>query len=382
MNTQDLLPVPGFDQTVFRRVVGHFASGVAVITTAHEGRLYGTTASAVSSLSMDPPMMLMCLNHSSSTHDAVRAAGTYVINILADHQEDLALRFGRKGSDKFAGVSYAVSEHGGVPVLDGVLATITCVVTEAPKGGTHSVFFGQVVDARAASGNPLAYYRGTFGRLESVRELDTYRKVRGWVLSRSTPSGSELQIQDLVTALAAEPDDVFNSLVKLTTEGLVSRSDSGAFAVTPITAELSDGLYEGRAMIETGVIASRPQGFDPSLTEELLQLSREMERIRCSSDGSLQEFLELHSQFHQSLVRASGSSQLLESYRRLSIAGVWTEAWNDTDWRELLDHAELTRLAQALRTGRTDAAIGAVRAYTEQAKRFARMAIASRGGVV
>ena len=135
-------------------------------------------------------------------------------------------------------------------------------------------------------------------------------------------------------------------------------------------------------MIETGVIASRPQGFDPSLTEELLQLSREMERIRCSADGSLQEFLELHSQFHQSLVRASGSSQLLESYRRLSIAGVWTEAWNDTDWRELLDHAELTRLAQALRTGRTDAAIGAVRAYTEQAKRFARMAIASRGGVV
>ncbi|UYB35849.1 flavin reductase [Arthrobacter koreensis] len=382
MNTQDLLPIPGFDQDMFRRVVGHFASGVTVITTSHDGRLYGTTASAVSSLSMDPPMMLMCLNRSSSTHDAVRAAGIYVINILADHQEDLALRFGRKGADKFSGVGYTVSEHGGVPVLEDVLATITCVVTEAPQGGSHTVFFGQVVDARAASGNPLAYYRGAFGRLESVRELDTYRKVRRWVLSRSTPSGGELEIHNLVTALGAEPDDVFNSLVKLTTEGLVSRSDSGAFQVTPITAELSDGLYEGRAMIEAGVIASRAQGFDEGLLETLLQLTKDMEGIRCSADGSLRDFLELHSRFHQSLVRASGSSQLFESYRRLSIAGVWTEAWDDTDWRDLLDHAELSRLAEALRTGETDAAIDAVRAYTEQAKHFARLAIASRGGAV
>ncbi len=382
MNTQELLPVPGFDQDVFRRVVGHFASGVAVITTAHDGRLYGTTASAVSSLSMDPPMMLMCLNRSSSTHDAVRAAGAYAINILADHQEDLALRFGRKGADKFAGVSYTVSEHGGVPVLDGVLATITCVVTEAPQGGTHSVFFGQVVDAGAASGNPLAYYRGTFGRLESVRELDTYRKARGWVLSRSTPSGEELDIQEVVDVLKVEPDDVFNALVKLTTEGLVSRTDSGAFAVTPITAEISDGLYEGRAMIEAGVIASRSGRFDASLSDALLQLTTEMDRIRGSEEGSLGEFLELHSKFHLLLVRTSGSAQLLESYRRLSIAGVWKEAWNDTDWRGLLDHAELIHLANALGSGETEAAIRAVRAYTEQAKQFARMAIEGRGGAV
>lgn len=374
--------VPSVDQDAFRQVVGHFASGVAVITTAHDGQLYGTTASAVSSLSMDPPMMLMCLNRSSSTHDAVVQAGAYAINILSEEQQHLALQFGRKGGDKFEGVDYRLSEHGGIPVLEGALASITCVVTETPRGGTHSVFFGRVVEAGEMSGAPLAYYRGTFGRLERVKELDAYTKVRQSVLSRQTPPGQDLNITALVETLRAEPDDVFNALVKLTAEGLVERTDHGAFAPAPITVDFSDSLYGGRATIEIGVIASRIGDLSEDLLDRLAGITETMGRLRSSEDGGLREFLELHSTFHQALVGASGSVQLLDSYRRLSIAGVWREAWDTRDWRTQLDHAELDQLVAALRAEDLDAAIRSVRDYTAQAKDFARRAIESQGGRV
>ena len=99
MNTHQVVPAAEItvDPAVFRHVVGHFASGVTVITTVVDGEFYGTTASAVSSLSMEPPMMLARLNRSSSTHDAVLKAGVFGINILAEDQSDLAMQFGRKG---------------------------------------------------------------------------------------------------------------------------------------------------------------------------------------------------------------------------------------------------------------------------------------------
>ncbi|NLB47036.1 MAG: flavin reductase, partial [Microbacteriaceae bacterium] len=85
------------DQAIFRNVAGHFASGVAVVTTAVDGVPYGTTVSAVSSLSMDPPMMLVCLNRSSNTHDQVKKSHTFAISVLSSDQADLAYRFAGKG---------------------------------------------------------------------------------------------------------------------------------------------------------------------------------------------------------------------------------------------------------------------------------------------
>src|SRR3954447_18506745 len=216
----------GVDQLVFRNVVGHFASGVTVITTAVGGELFGTTASAVSSLSMEPPMMLACLNRSSSTHDAVVKADWFGINILAEDQGELAMKFGRKGGDKFSGVSVTRSEHGGIPLLDGALAQIVCKVEETPTGGTHTVFFGLVAEASAREGaEPLAYYRGTFGRLERVKELAAYDAVREWVQRRRTPLGEELDPAAIAAAIKADADHVHNALVKLMAEALVIRND-------------------------------------------------------------------------------------------------------------------------------------------------------------
>src|SRR5690625_3671036 len=104
--------------------------------------------------------------------------------------------------------------------------------------------------------------------------------------------------------------------------------------------------------------------------------------LRSSPDSSHDKLLRLHSYFHHALVAESGSSQLLDSYKRLSIAGVWRDAWADQDWREVLDHAHLVQLARAIKDQNIDSALDAITKYTEQAKFFAHLAIQKKGGEV
>lgn len=149
----------------FRHVIGHFATGVTVITARNaDDHPVGTTASAVSSLCASPPMLLACLNKRSQTGAIVAATGTFAVNVLAEDQAHLAARFAAKAPDKFADVDHTVGPAG-QPLLDGALAHLECAVTESVVGGTHTVFLAAVRSARAFDGRPLAYYRGTFGRL-------------------------------------------------------------------------------------------------------------------------------------------------------------------------------------------------------------------------
>jgi 4-nitrophenol 2-monooxygenase / 4-nitrocatechol 4-monooxygenase, reductase component len=149
----------------FRHVIGHFASGVTVITSQVGDIPYGTTASAVSSLSVEPPMVLICMNRSSQTGTAVARSGRFAINILREDQHDLARRFASKDPDKFAGLPLRRATDG-QPLLKEALAHLVCRVTEEVEGGTHVVFIATVDEAIAHGGAPLAYFRGEFGRLE------------------------------------------------------------------------------------------------------------------------------------------------------------------------------------------------------------------------
>ena len=119
----------------FRDVIGRFASGVTVITAEHEGRLFGTTASAVSSVSLEPPMLLACLNRSSSTGHAIAAVRRFAVNILAEGQADAAIRFAGKG-DRFAGQA-VVRGVSGQPLLEDALANLECRVVGEVTGGTQ-----------------------------------------------------------------------------------------------------------------------------------------------------------------------------------------------------------------------------------------------------
>jgi 4-nitrophenol 2-monooxygenase / 4-nitrocatechol 4-monooxygenase, reductase component len=164
MSTHAMHPVSG--QDAFREAVGHFTTGVAVITTSHAGIRFGVTASAVSSLSMDPPMLLVCLNRRLATRDAVVEARHFAVNILAEDQAALAMQFATRAPDKFAGVRVAEGAHG-VPLLEDALAHLQCTAVDPVDAATHTVFLAQVRDVQVRGGDPLAYFRGAFGRFQA-----------------------------------------------------------------------------------------------------------------------------------------------------------------------------------------------------------------------
>jgi flavin reductase (DIM6/NTAB) family NADH-FMN oxidoreductase RutF len=159
---------PFLDPARFRETIGHFASGVAVVSTNLHGIDHGLTASAICSLSLEPPMLVVCLNLQSATQAAIARSGRFGVSILSAEQDDVAVRFATPRSDKFAGVTFRHGRHG-QPLLTDSLARLECDVESETTGGTHRVFIGLVRFADVVPGSPLAYYRGRFGRLTPTR---------------------------------------------------------------------------------------------------------------------------------------------------------------------------------------------------------------------
>ncbi|HZR92935.1 MAG TPA: flavin reductase family protein [Gaiellaceae bacterium] len=157
------------DREVFRDVIGHFATGVAIVTAREGGVDYGVTVSAVSSLSLEPPMLLVCLNRSSRTQAAVSRCGSFAVNILGVAQGELARRFATSRDDKFDGVDLVYGALGH-PLLRDALAHVECRVGEVATGGTHTVFLSEVLRAERFDGEPLLYFRGRFGWLTLDRD--------------------------------------------------------------------------------------------------------------------------------------------------------------------------------------------------------------------
>src|SRR5690606_9495250 len=154
------------DPTELRRVMGHFATGVTVVTAvdAELGQPYGLTANAVASVSLKPPLVLACVEAESDTHPRIRAAGAFAISVLAADQETLARRFAElEAAEKFRGVGYR-EEVTGAPVLEDALAWVDCRVWAEYPGGDHTLFVGEVVAGDARVGAPLIFFRGGYGR--------------------------------------------------------------------------------------------------------------------------------------------------------------------------------------------------------------------------
>lgn len=156
------------DPPEFRRVLGHLATGVTVVATADPdtGEARGLTANAVTSVSLEPPLVLVCVERDADTHATLSRADHFSINILGEDQEALSRRFASDEIvDKFEGVAFR-RESTGAPVLEGVLAWAECRVWARYDGGDHTIFVGRVVAGDAVEGGPLLYYRGGYGRLE------------------------------------------------------------------------------------------------------------------------------------------------------------------------------------------------------------------------
>ncbi|MFC4022337.1 flavin reductase family protein [Oceanobacillus longus] len=158
------------DAKEFRNVMGHFASGVTVITTKNEDNFVGLTVNAFSSLSLDPAQILFCIDKGSTSLHAIKNDSPFVVNILQDQQESVCRGFARKGGDKFSGINYSLTNEG-IPFLKDNLATIHCTVHEIYEGGDHFIVVGNVGDfSYDDTKNPLLFYGGKFSSI-SQRSL-------------------------------------------------------------------------------------------------------------------------------------------------------------------------------------------------------------------
>lgn len=156
-----------FDSAKYRQVLGHFPTGVTVITAVHEDAPIGLAIGSFSSLSLDPPLVLFCPGSQSSSWPKIRAAGSFCVNILGAEQEHVCRVFAGKDPDKFASVEWARTKATGSPLLDGVLAWIDCDIEQVLPGGDHDIVIGRVRDMDASDkSGPLVFYRGGYGRFE------------------------------------------------------------------------------------------------------------------------------------------------------------------------------------------------------------------------
>jgi len=155
----------GVDASLFRQLLGRFATGVTVITTRNAGgQPEGMTASSVASVSLDPPLLLVSVDHKNVMHEALSRASHFVVNVLAADQEALSRRFAELEENRFEGVGFHASRLG-LPILDGVLAHIECAKDVVVPAGDHTIFFGLVTGGAVTDRQPVLYYRGGYANL-------------------------------------------------------------------------------------------------------------------------------------------------------------------------------------------------------------------------
>jgi flavin reductase (DIM6/NTAB) family NADH-FMN oxidoreductase RutF len=150
------------DRNELRRVMGHFATGVTIITTVSKsGQMFGLTANAFTSVSLDPPLLLIAVDKKAESYPSFEESRVFTVNILSDSQEALSRKFAVSGGNKFEGVAYHMGANG-APILLGTLAYVECRLYAAHDGGDHTIFLGEIQQAETREGKPLLFYRGGY----------------------------------------------------------------------------------------------------------------------------------------------------------------------------------------------------------------------------
>lgn len=161
-------PHVAVDPMTFRKVMGHFATGVTVVATCEGNRRAGITVNAFCSVSLNPPLVLICVEHDNYAHDVVLQTGIFSVNVLSSEQANISRCFASRSEFKFEQFC-GVSTHPvatGAPVFDECVAFVDCRVDAVYPGGDHSIIVGRVEAAGSADAAPLLYYRARYGRLQ------------------------------------------------------------------------------------------------------------------------------------------------------------------------------------------------------------------------
>ena len=161
---------PPLSKDDFRKILGSFATGVTVITTNVDGRLHGMTASAFASLSLEPMLVLVCVDKAAVSHDLIARSGSFAVNILKRQQEDVSTNFARKDPDRKLEIKDLPHRLGvtGSPILEEALAYLDCRIYQAYAGGDHTIFVGEVQEGGVQDGAPLLFFRGRYMGGDSV----------------------------------------------------------------------------------------------------------------------------------------------------------------------------------------------------------------------
>jgi 3-hydroxy-9,10-secoandrosta-1,3,5(10)-triene-9,17-dione monooxygenase reductase component len=155
-----------FDGAKFRQVLGHFPTGVTVITAMQEGHPVGMAVGSFASLSLDPPQVLFCAGNSSTTFPKIADHGSFTVNILGEDQENVSRVFASQLADKFQELGWKRSANGN-PLIEGTLAFIDCTIAQMIDSGDHKVVIGDVTDLDVLHGHgPLVFFRGGYGRFD------------------------------------------------------------------------------------------------------------------------------------------------------------------------------------------------------------------------
>ena len=152
------------DAASFRAVLGHFATGITVITAMDGDEPVGLAANSFTSVSLDPPLVLFCAAKSSSTWPRIQRAGHFTVNVLDEHQEEVSQLFATRGVDRFGHIEWRIGSKG--PILDDVHAYLDCTIEAEHDAGDHVVVIGRVHELGLdADAGPLLFYQGRYGRL-------------------------------------------------------------------------------------------------------------------------------------------------------------------------------------------------------------------------
>ncbi len=156
------------DAAQYRNIIGQFATGVTIVTTAVDGWLHGMTANAITSVSLDPLLLLVCVDKEAHTHEHLSQAGSFAVNILAEDQEDISNTFATSSkpeNGRLQGFDYRLGGNG-APIIEGCLSHIECEVTEHTDGGDHTIFIGRALAAEThREAPPLLFYQGQYRKL-------------------------------------------------------------------------------------------------------------------------------------------------------------------------------------------------------------------------
>jgi DNA-binding GntR family transcriptional regulator len=269
------------------------------------------------------------------------------------------------------------------PLLADALARIECQVTEEVTGGTHTIFLGRVIAADAGDGQPLAYFRGNFGRFEFALNDRAYAQVRALVMERQYAADSVLDPERLAATIDADETAVFYALTRLSSDGLVRRDPDRGYVVVPFDMRTCEEVFDARTAVELGAIAL---GITSVTAAMLERFQTHLDAMHSCMNGEefadFEGYLDANYALHRGIVDLAGSSTLTAMFGALAIKSVMMRSFGATSKTSRAFIDAQAALVDAL--GRHDhaAAALAARNYGEMAKERMREIVREHGGVL